>query len=122
MIRMPALIALTAILIGCTGERPGETREQAPAQTATHQLQADNVPPNLRHLIPLAERWGIGDDVDRAEFGERATDADRQALVKAIAQHQAAITAWLDSFGTRPLTDEAAAFMYMQLAVEEISE
>jgi hypothetical protein len=121
MIRIPTLIALAVILVGCAGERSGgETREEAPVQTATDKLQADKVPPNLRHLIPLAERWGIGDDVDRAELGERATAADRQALVEATAPHQEAITAWLDSFGTRPLTDEAAAFMYMQLAIEEM--
>ncbi len=122
MIRMPVFIALTVILIGCAGERPGEARQEAPAQTSTYKIQAADVPPNLRHLIPLAERWGIGDDVDRFEFIERTTAADRQALVKAIAPHQEAITAWLDSFGTHPLTDEAAAFMYMQLAVEEMSE
>ncbi len=78
------------------------------------------MPTNLRHLIPLAEKWGIGDDVERAEFIERAPAADRQALIQALAPHQTAITAWLDSFETNPMTDEAAAFMYMQLAVEEM--
>ncbi len=50
----------------------------------------------------------------------RASAADRGALQQAIAPHQARITAWLDSFGTNPLSDEAAAFMYLQLAVEEM--
>lgn len=30
------------------------------------------------------------------------------------------ITAWLDSFRGNPMSDEAAAFMYLQLAIEEM--
>jgi hypothetical protein len=38
----------------------------------------------------------------------------------AITPLYARITAWLDSFGGGTMSDEAAAFMYMQLALEEM--
>lgn len=49
-----------------------------------------------------------------------AQAAERHALRTALQPHHARITAWLDSFGQRAMTDEAAAFMYMQLALEEM--
>jgi hypothetical protein len=117
---MSIVLALAVLISGCTTDRPGDSGETAQQPTSTYSVQSDNVPEGLRHLVPLAKKWGIGDDVERGEFIERASDADRQALMDAIAPHQNEITAWLDSFGTSPMTDEAAAFMYMQLAVEEM--
>lgn len=110
------------MLIGCSGDRAAGDREQEQPPISSYELLAENVPVNLQHLIPLAERWGIGDDVERAELIERASAAERQELSRALAPHQRAITAWLDSFETNPMTDEAAAFMYMQLAVEEMRD
>lgn len=68
----------------------------------------------------MAERWGIGDDVERNSKVDRATPTEREELRMAIERHQAGITAWLDSFGKGQMSDEAAAFMYMQLALEEM--
>lgn len=118
---MFARISIALVLgcaIGCAADRAAEDRAQPP--TSRYELRAENVPPNLRHLAPLAEKWGIGDDVERGELIERAPDSERQDLIRALAPHQDAITAWLDSFESEPMTDEAAAFMYMQLAAEEM--
>lgn len=116
------VLAVSVLLIsGCRGERQdGGSGEEDTRVVSRYELQPENVPQHLRHLVPLAEKWGIGDDVERGEFIERASAGDREALIKAIAPRQDAITSWLDSFGTDPMTDEAAAFMYMQLAVEEM--
>lgn len=114
-------LVLLVLVAGCFGERPGTGNEQEQPSTPAQELRTENVPEDLRHLVPLAEKWGIGDDVERAEFIDRASAGDRQALVQAITPHQSRITAWLDSFGMDPMSDEAAAFMYMQLAVEEMS-
>lgn len=85
------------------------------------ELNAAHVPDDLRHLLPLAKRWGIGDDMDRAAALERASDEELQTLRDAVQTHSAAITHWLDSFSSgAAMSDEAAAFMYMQLAVEEL--
>jgi hypothetical protein len=35
-------------------------------------------------------------------------------------RRQARITAWLDSFGQGAMPEEATAFMYTQLAIEEM--
>ena len=114
------LLVLVILGTGCADVRSDAGAEAEQLPTSTYELQAENVPAHLRDLVPLAEKWGIGDDVERAEFVERASAADRQALKEAIAPHQSAITAWLDSFGMSSMSDEAAAFMYMQLAVEEM--
>jgi len=84
-------------------------------------LRRDRVPPDLVDLIPFAEKWGIGDDVLRNEMRERVTDAEKQALTDALAGRHARITAWLDSFPQgQPMSEEAAAFMYMQLGTDEM--
>ncbi len=84
-------------------------------------LDATKVPAELRSLVPLAEYWGIGDDVIRDVLQESESQAQKAALAKAVNPHNAAITAWLDSLPAgQPMSDEAAAFMYMQLGLEEM--
>jgi hypothetical protein len=113
-----ALAVPTLLACGPTGETPQPGGGAATAAAA--RLDTNVVPPDLRHLIPLAERWGIGDDVDRNAAVDRATPAERAELEGAVAPVHARITAWLDSFGQQPMPDAAAAFMYMQLALEEM--
>lgn len=120
MKQVATLLLLTLLVAACADDRTEDGGERSSRPTSTYELNAEKVPEHLRHLTPLAERWGIGDDVERAELIERASAADKQALERALAPHQSAITEWLDSFGTDAMTDEAAAFMYMQLAVEEM--
>jgi hypothetical protein len=95
-----------------------------PSASATEvraqRLDPAQVPDDLRHLVPVAERWGIGDDVDRNAKVDAATPAERDELATALEPHHARITAWLDSFGQGLMSDEAAAFMYMQLAHAEM--
>jgi hypothetical protein len=122
MRRRLIIIAVLAVATpGCRSDRPGDAAAGAEGQaTTTFQLDPEQVPELLRPMVPLAPFWGIGDDVDRADIIARASAADRETLQQAIAPHQSRITAWLDSFGTDPMSDEAAAFMYLQLAVEEM--
>lgn len=117
-VALAAFLALAAA--ACGSDRAGAAAGEEGA--ATVQLDPANVPDALRSLVPLAQVWGIGDDVDRAAFIRAASAADREALRAAIAPHQTRITVWLDSFGAKPMSDEAAAFMYMQLALEEIGD
>jgi hypothetical protein len=121
-LRAALYVAAVAVptLLAC-----GQTRDApqpgADARTAAvTRLDTSNVPGDLRHLVPLAERWGIGDDVERNAAVDRATPAERTELERAVTPVHARITAWLDSFGQQPMPDEAAAFMYMQLALEEM--
>ena len=124
IVRRPSLVCtalcltLLSAMVGCGSSADGTSR--ASPNGAATRLNVNNVPEDLRHLVPLAERWGIGDDVERNAAVDRATAADRAELEGAIAPSDARITAWLDSFRQQPMTDEAAAFMYMQLALEEM--
>jgi hypothetical protein len=84
-------------------------------------LDPAKVPASLRGLVPLAEYWGIGDDVLREMLQEGESPAKKTAMADAVTPHNAAITAWLDGLRTgEPMSDEAAAFMYMQLGLTEL--
>jgi hypothetical protein len=113
-------ILLPISLSGCSGrEASRDPRSSDPAE-AVSPLDSGKVPADLKDLVPLVQRWGIGDDVARSEQVQKATDAERSELRAAFGPRQARITAWLDSFGQGAMTEEAAAFMYSQLAIEEM--
>ena len=115
------MIAACAALVAC-GETKGTAGGAAGGGSeAPLELDASKVPEDLRSLVPLAARWGIGDDVDRNAKVDRATDAERAELKNAVDPLSTRITAWLDSFPVGSMSDEAAAFMYMQLALEEMT-
>lgn len=110
--------------------KPGEILPAAEMKKR-HQLTADNrpevvlsaskVPSDLADLVPLAEKWGIGDDIIRNDFQSKSSDADKQALAKALTGRNNRITEWLDSQPKdEAMSDEAAAFMYMQLGLDEM--
>jgi hypothetical protein len=117
------LTGATLLLIslsGCNGREASRDPGPSDAAEAVPPLDPGKVPADLRDLVPLAQQWGIGDDVVRSERVQRATDAERSELRAAFSPRQARITAWLDSFRQGPMPEEAAAFMYTQLAIEEM--
>jgi hypothetical protein len=116
------MLALSIAAAAACGGSGGEDSADASDVASRYTLDPANVPVDLRPLVQMAERWGIGDDVERSDYIEQSAPAEREALRAALAPLQARITAWLDSFGTEPMSDEAAAFMYMQLAVEEMPD
>lgn len=84
-------------------------------------LNPGNVPPELRALVSVARHWGIGCDAIRDVVVGSAGDAERIAFAEAVNPHNSRITKWLDSFPQdKPMSAEAAAFMYMQLALTEM--
>jgi hypothetical protein len=83
-------------------------------------LDPERVPSHLRPLISLAEKWGIGDDIIRNDYIGKASDAEKQELHDAFYEPFEQVTAWLNSFKAGPMTDEAEAFMYAQLALDEM--
>ena len=113
-------IAVALAGLGCGSSEPSEPGGAASGLSSGGSLDPTQVPESLRHLVPLAQQWGIGDDSERMESIASASAADRAALEAALAPHQAEITTWLDSFGSGPMSDETAAFMYTQLALEEM--
>lgn len=110
-------------LTGCPGEADRQSSTARASEGRPAQLDTLQVPAQLRPLTPLAAEWGIGDDDERAQRVARSTAEERRALRAAVLPHDERIDAWLDSFGEgSAMTDEAAAFMYMRLAIEEMPE
>ena len=77
------------------------------------------VPAELRPLMPLARHVGVGDDVCRGWFIRKLPARDRRAAKALIAEHGAAIDAWLAT-RDQPYEGEAAAFFWLREAGEEL--
>jgi len=87
----------------------------------TIRLDPQKVPPQLRDLIPLAETWGIGDDIIRFDFAQKAPEAAKRELVAGLGGRIDDVQEWLRSQPEgAELTEEAAAFMYLLSAWDEV--
>jgi hypothetical protein len=114
------LLIGTVALAGCAPDSNGAATGKGASAAAVPRLDPGRVPEELRGLVALAQEWGIGDDLERGAKVGRASSAERARVRAAVAPFQERITAWLDSFGRDPMPVEAAAFMYLQLAIEEM--
>jgi len=83
-------------------------------------LDPVQIPTDLRHLVPLAEKWGIGDDIIRNDLIDKSSSVERRELHDSLYAPFEKIAEWLTSFAGRPLSAEAEAFMYMQTALDEM--
>jgi len=94
----------------------GLTAENRPTIT----LDAVNVPEPLRHLIPLAERFGISDDLMREDFVEKTPAADLDELRRIVQQHDDLFDEWLAGPAANGPTYsvEYIAFTCMRMAAD----
>jgi hypothetical protein len=129
-----ALIAVVAVFIGAYDfVRRARSRRGIASSSAIQKqfgLHAENrpilhldpvhVPADLRHLVPLAEKWGIGDDIIRNDLINKSSNAEKRELHDSLYAPFERITQFLASFAGRPLSAEAEAFMYMQTALDEM--
>jgi hypothetical protein len=83
-------------------------------------LNASKVPEEFRDLVPLAQKWGIGDDIIRDDLQSKASEEEKANLAKALGNRADAISQWFNTFTPGRMTDEAAAFMYMLLGLDEM--
>jgi len=84
-------------------------------------LNPNNVPDDLSDLTMLAEKWGIGDDIIRDDFLKKASQSEKEELKNRLTGRLERIDEWLNSFtDSMEMSDEAAAFMYMTLCLDEI--
>ena len=83
-------------------------------------LDAANVPQRLRHLIPLAERWGISDDMLRLDALRRADAAEIAELGRIIREHDDPLDEWLagPEARSRSPSREYLAFTHMRMAAD----
>lgn len=77
------------------------------------------VPEDLRELIPLAQRFGVGDDACRGLIIRKTPRADRRPVVDAVHAHSTRIDQWLKSLG-EPYGREASCYFWLLEAAEEM--
>ncbi len=58
-------------------------------------LDPAKVPTQFRHLIPLAERFGIGDDIIRGEVARQASPLEIAELREFMSNYDEALDEWL---------------------------
>lgn len=82
-------------------------------------VPAESLPEELRALAPLAEKWGISDDVIRINCIKAASPEEREELLSAVEQHRSELTAWLEN--TDVTQSEAwTAVAFMETAAAEM--
>jgi hypothetical protein len=107
--------------VGLAGEL--QTKIGRTAENVTRiRLEPERVPPSLRHLIPLAARYGISDDLIRGDLIARTGRADLDVLQVAVAAHAQLLDEWLagpDAVGPY-YSDEYVAFLAMRMAADGV--
>jgi len=86
------------------------------------QIDINEVPERLGDLVPLAYKWGIGDDLARSDLEESSSDAEKQELRLALTGRIEQVTEWLDSFAADSVHPGAFSnFCSMLEAVAEMT-
>jgi hypothetical protein len=74
-------------------------------------------PGDLRDLIPLAEKWGIGDDIIRFDAEEKSTAADKDELLRGVGPRFEEIEAWLATAGAGEMSEEMCVIVFGHIRV-----
>jgi hypothetical protein len=81
----------------------------------------NDVPDSLKHLIPLARVWGIGDDVLREDMVEAADPAALKELKSAISSVKQDLRTWLSSPPeVARLSPAYLAFTNLRMVADEV--
>ena len=83
-------------------------------------LNPENVPPALRDLVLLAEKWGISDDLLRGKAVDAADKNEIEQLRHIVSQYNHELDQWLagpESYSTTP-SQEYLAFSNMRMAAD----
>ena len=85
-------------------------------------LVPQNVPPALRHLIPLAEEYGIIDDGYRGDRIAKATPQEIIAIKEAIEKYDDLFDSWLadPEADSDEYSMEHLAFSALRMASDEL--
>lgn len=84
-------------------------------------MKSANVPSSIAYLLPLAEVWGIGDDLDREAAVESAATDDLRQMVEAVDYAEdLGLYDWLsgdESYADQP-SDEYVAITCLTMAAD----
>jgi len=79
-----------------------------------------NLPDNLKSLFPLMKNYAIADDSERSQVVEKMSAKKKKELVDIVSPLFPEINAYLDSFGERPLSEEATLVGNLAELVSEL--
>ena len=83
----------------------------------------DKIPDELKALIPLAKKYGVGDDIIRSEIIRRSSDEEIKELISGIGMIKEKIYNLLDSFAeSTVMPEEVVRFMYLLEAFIQFDE
>jgi len=84
-------------------------------------LDPAKVPVALRHLVPLAEQFGVSDDLIRADVVAKTPRPSILAMREAVEAHASALDQWLagPEADEPTLSDEYIAFSCLRMAADE---
>jgi hypothetical protein len=131
---LPCVVASVVGMAACAdsdnGQQPDAIRSATELQEEyglycedykPEEIDAAQVPEHLRDLIPMAQKWGIGDDIIRSDCEDKSTEKERTEFQKVLRGRTEEVESWLDSAppGEFP-NDQAVPFMYMLLALDEM--
>ena len=83
-------------------------------------IDSQRVPVSLRHLIPLAQKFGVSDDLAREAIVSSASKAEIEALKQAVQANDELLDTWLAGpEATGPcFSNEYIAFSSMRMAAD----
>lgn len=82
-------------------------------------LNRENVPENLKSILPLADQFGVSDDVVRERLVDRGSAAELKAVCAAVQIVGPALDAWLsDPAAAHNPSVEYVAFSSLRLFVD----
>lgn len=86
----------------------------------TIRLDPEKVPAALRHLIPLAEGFGVSDDLMRADLVRKTPPAEVNKLRCAVQEHDVLLDQWLagSESAAQAVSVEYLAFTCMRMAAD----
>ena len=90
------------------------------SESSTVDFDSNDVPENLRHMIPYASFWGIADDWEREKLADNAPAHLKASLKKLIADNDDELDDWLAGLeASNPKASDAyIAFSAMRMAAD----
>lgn len=87
------------------------------------EVREEEVPPELRQLIPFAKKWGTEDAEERENLMEVASLSELNEIERMVGPRTQQIGDWIDTYSENELRDSSTAgyFIILQVAYEEVS-
>ncbi len=89
-------------------------------KVAAPKIDANNIPINIKEVLPFLKKYSISDDSERAELVEQMSDDEKATLREKIFPIMSEIESYLDSFKDKPFTLEASLILELAELVAEL--